>query len=162
MFNEAIKYGKRILNFVKTKKKVDSIVRSMSIEDKIQLGMNERKAQKSKYLDMGYSILLIKRFIKEVDGLPIAFFDVIQNEDGLTLSVGTRSEFQGKGYGSEITREALKWIKQHLNVKGIISTGIRVDNKPSIRIAEKNGFELDPKTYTDTDNGMYVLYVLRK
>ena len=160
MFNELIKYSKRMVSFLKTKRKVDSIVRSMSIEDKIQLGMSERKAKKSKYLDIGYGILLIKRFIKEVNGLPVAFFDIFQNEDGLILSVGTRGEFQGKGYGSEVTHEAMEWINKHLKVKGKIATGVRVDNTPSIKIAKKNGFELDPSSYTD--DGMWVLYVYQK
>ena len=157
--NEVIKYIKRMLSFIKTKKKVDSIIRSMNSEDIMQLGMNEHDAKKLKYVDILYGILLVKRFIKEVNGLPVAFFDVFQNEDGLNLVVGTRSEFRGKGYGSEITRQALEWIK-HLDIKGKITTGIRVDNKPSIKIAEKNGFELDPKSYTE--DGKWVLYVYKE
>ena len=155
--NETIEYIKRILNFIKTKKKVDEIIRSMNAEDKRKLGMNEHNVRKSKYLDMGYSILLVKRFIKEVNGLPVAFLDVIQNEDSIIFAAGTRGEFQGKGYGTEIARQALEWIKQ-LNIKGRLYTWIQVDNDASIALAKKNGFECE----SYTDDGMWVLYVYKE
>lgn len=157
LLGRATRYTKRTLNFLKTKKKVDSIIHSMDDEDKRKLGMSN-----SRYLDISYGRILVKRFIKEVDKLPVAFFDVLQDGDNLSLVVGTRGgmEFRGKGYGSETTRRALEWINKHTNmVKGKVYAGVRVDNKASIAIAKKNGFELDPKSYSD--DGMWVTYVYR-
>lgn len=154
--------AKRTLSFLKTKKKVDNIIRSMDNEDKRKIGMNERDARNSQYLDISYGKHLVKRFIKEVDKLPVSFFDVLQDGDNLSLVVGTRGgmEFRNNGYGSEITRQALEWINKHSNmVKGKVYAGIRVDNKYSIAIAKKNGFELDPKSYSD--DGMWVTYVYK-
>lgn len=47
---------------------------------------------------------------------------------------------QGKGYASEAAAAALAWADEHLNAPEIVAV-IDPDNAPSIRVAEKAGFD---------------------
>ena len=147
----------RVKQTAKTKHKVDEIIDSMSPDDRDKV-----LAGCDRYLDLEEGEHVAKRALKEIDGVPVSFFDILEDsEDTFVLSLGTRSgeQYRGKGYASEVADQAMTWLeknKKRLPQKKIV-WGVRVDNIGSIKIAEKHGFELDKDSYSD--DGKWVNYV---
>lgn len=147
----------RIKAAAKTMKAVDSIINSMNADDK-----NKVLAGSDHYLSLEEGEYVMKRFVKNYGKIPVSFFDIMEeDETSLNVALGTRSgdKYRGKGYGSEVAEQAIKWIEKNKKrlTQSQIVWGVRTDNVGSIRIAEKNGFVLDEDSYSD--DGEWVNYI---
>lgn len=119
----------------KSDESVNSIVRSMSEEDKRKMNL---------YEDYDHSDL-IKRILKKVGDTPASFLD-IQNVDGsMNVTVGTRSgqKYRGKGYANDLVKKGTAWWDKNKSKYGNkkLSWWVLENNKGSIRLAEKNNFK---------------------
>lgn len=152
---QRLKYRNRTINNNKSIDKVNSIINSMSDDDKDKI-----LAGSNYYLNFEQGSSVIKRFMKNYGDIPVSFFDVLEDESSINVILGTRSgdEYRGKGYGSKVAEQAIRWIDNNSDKlsQDKIVWGVRVDNKPSIRIAEKNGFVIDKNSYSD--DGKWVNY----
>ncbi len=85
-----------------------------------------------------------------------------QEIDGKTeIEVGYRlsDEFWKQGYGTEAAWGCILYAKDTLKTASVISL-IRAINKPSIRVAKKNGFKLEKETiFHDLPHLIYRLYL---
>ncbi len=95
----------------------------------------------------------VKRFIEKSGDVPISFFDIIGDEKGVAISIGTRagSEYRNKGYCSRVARKGMKWLDAHKDEYDQIVWWARKDNAGSIKIAEKSGFKLDEASVLPDD-----------
>jgi RimJ/RimL family protein N-acetyltransferase len=148
------RYRKQTINAYSTSKDVNDIIKSMNKDDRDKV-----LAGSDHYLNKEEGSSVVKRIIKKVDGKPVAFFDLLEDGEELQLALGTRSgkKYRGKGYGSEVTKQAMDWVeknKHKLKQKRIV-WGVRKDNTASIRLAEKNGF----KYQKGSENDGWVNYV---
>ena len=152
-----LKYTQRARNAAKTKEYVDNIINSMSKDDRDKV-----LAGSDSYLNYEEGSHVAKRVLKKIGDIPISFFDLLEDDtDTLMVALGTRSgaEYRGKGYGSKAAEQALKWLESNNEKYGYknVIWGVRVDNIGSIKIALKNGFELDKDSYSE--DGQWVNYV---
>lgn len=121
---------------------------------------NKILAGSDHYLNLEEGATVAKRVIKKMGNKPIAFFDILEDgDDTFQLALGTRGgkKYRGKGYGSQVTKEAMDWLeknKHKVSQKKIV-WGVRKDNTASIKLAEKYGFELEP----GSENEGWVNYV---
>ncbi len=151
-------YRNRTINAYKTSGDVNSIIKSMSKDDKNKLAIGDDDV----YLTFEQGASLIKRIIqKDAKNMPASFFDILEDGDDLQIALGTRSgeEYRNKGYVSKAVKQGLSWYdknKEKIGKKQMI-WGVRTDNQASIHIAKKNGFVLDPNSYSD--DGKWVNYV---
>ena len=150
-----LQYRNRTIKANESSEKVNSIINSMSDDDKDKV-----LAGSDHYLNFDEGSSVIKRFIKEYGDIPISFFDALEDGNIINVAFGVRSgnEYRGKGYGSKAAEQAIKWIDNNsdkLSQEKIV-WGVRTDNIPSIKIAEKNGFKIDPNSYSD--DGKWVNY----
>lgn len=149
---------RRLVSASKTREKIDQIIESLSSDDKDKI-----LAGSDHYLNVEEGSHVVKRFLSTYGDLPVGFFDLLEDgEEDIQVCLGTRSgsEYRGKGIGSDLTEQAVKYIKRNKNrlPQKRVVWGVRVDNIPSIKIAQKNGFVLDPTSYSDDKT--WVNYVL--
>ncbi len=73
------------------------------------------------------------------------------------VSVMTRKDYQGKGYGKKAVAAGMKWLKE----AGIerVNWGAKVDNSPSIELAKSLGFEYIRQGKYDKTISQYVKYL---
>lgn len=126
----------------KTKKDVDSIIATMSKKER-QLLMDDR----SEYLSVEQGKKVVHRSLKKHGSTPVAFFDVFDDGEVLTVAVGTRSgeEYRGKGYASKCVQKGLSWYdknKDKFENKRLVWWAKR-ENIASKKLAAKNGFVRD-------------------
>lgn len=148
-------YRDRTVRAGKTKNAVEEIIGTMTADEKDKLAIDEEG-----YLSFEQGSSVCKRILKKHGNTPVAFFDVLDDGDAFQLSMGTRSgkDFRGKGYASKAASEGVAWMNKNYSKYGKKKAvwGVRVDNKASIRIAEKNGFVLDKNSYSE--DGKWVNY----
>ena len=84
---------------------VNDIINTMSKEDRKSLNLSGNK-----YRD---NPLLVKRFIKKVNGEPVAFFDIVGDKSGVAVTVGTRSgdKYRHKGYGKRCCQTRKEMVR---------------------------------------------------
>lgn len=142
--------GNRVRKTAKTRDKVEDIIKTLSKDEKIKLGMN---ADDPQYLTIQEGEHVLHRYLKEIGDIPVSFFDLLDDGDTINLAFATRSgkNYRGKGYGSEAAKQALNWLDKHPNIqKGRdVIWGVKTDNKASIAVAEKMGFKRDESSYND-------------
>ena len=113
--------------------------------DKIESGEFFKKVQQ-KYKTDGYSFWAV---IRQADNKFIGICGLLsQIIDGKTeTEIGYRlsDDFWNQGYGTEAAKGCISFAKEKLKLTSIISL-IRPANKPSIRVAEKNGLTLEKET----------------
>lgn len=90
------KARKRAIDVNRNMDAVNDIVKTMSRKDKELLNLDGDVYQQS--AEDGYAY--VKRFIEKSGDVPISFFDIIGDEKGVAISIGTRagSEYRNKGY----------------------------------------------------------------
>lgn len=139
-------YRRRHMNADRTEQEVDDIISSMNKEDKRKI-----LAGSSYYLKNDQYSSVVKRSIqRDKNGKAVSFMDLLDDGDEMQLAIGTRSgkQYRGKGYASKAAKECMDWVKKNkskLKYKRIV-WGVAANNTASIKIAEKNGFKLDPKS----------------
>ena len=134
---------KRAIKAAKTKPDVDSVVDSLTDHELYLFGINDRSEG---YLSLEQGEYVVKRFLKKHGKTPIAFFDILREGDDLNIALATRhgEEYRGKGYASELTKRGMDWLSKHPDLFDTILWSPREENTASRRLAEKNGFKLDP------------------
>lgn len=70
---------------------------------------------------------------------------IIDGENETEVGYRLSDEFWNQGYGTEAAKGCIIYAKDKLKLPSIISL-IQSVNKPSIRVAEKNGFKLEKET----------------
>lgn len=137
---------------------VEDIIHSMSKKEQDWV-----LAGSDHYLNLEERSTLAKRVvIKDKNGTPASFFDLLEDgERDMQIALGTRSgsDYRGKGYASKAAKQAIDWVDRNqdkIKQKNLI-WGVHVDNTGSIKIAEKNGFKIDKKSYSS--DGKWVNYV---
>lgn len=107
---------------------VYEIIRTMSKEDKELMGLSEGHPEADK---------IVKQFIKKVDGVPVAFFQIRYICSRYSIVIGTRSgiEYRNRGYASEVAAEGKRWLDTHFDEFDYVFYVVRKDNTASINIA---------------------------
>lgn len=148
----------RIVRSEGSTKDVEDIIHSMNKKEQDWV-----LAGSDHYLNLEERSTLAKRVvIKDKNGTPASFFDLLEDgERDMQIALGTRSgsNYRGKGYASKAAKQAIDWVDRNqdkIKQKNLI-WGVHVDNTGSIKIAEKNGFKLDKKSYSS--DGKWVNYV---
>jgi RimJ/RimL family protein N-acetyltransferase len=102
---------------------------------------------RSRYKTDGYSYWAV---VRKTDNEFIGICGILDQEiDGQVESeIGYRllDTFWCNGYGTEAAKGCIDYAKEKLSKKSVISL-IRSVNIPSIRVAEKNGFQFEKKTF---------------
>lgn len=148
--------GNRTRQAWKTKSKVDDIISTMSKDERDKLGLD-----KNGYLSFEEGAFVAKRVLIEDGDTPVAFFDLLDDDANYNVALGVRSDkkYRSKGYATKAAKKGMDWYernKARIGDKPVV-WGVRTDNEPSIKIAKKLGFELDPSSYSDNDK--WVNYV---
>lgn len=138
---------RRAVKAAKTKSDVDSIVDSLTDHELYLFGTNRKEG----YLTLEQGEYVVKRFIKRHGNEPVAFFDLLRDGDDLNVALATRhgEKYRGKGYASEVTKRGMDWLAKHPELFESVIWGPREENTASRRLAEKNGFKLDPNATKD-------------
>lgn len=139
----------------RTASQVDSIINSMSDDDRSKL-IEEGDV----YLPVEQASRIVKRILIKHGKTPISFFDIKEGKDSLYMTLGTRSgdKYRNKGYASEAARRGIDWMEKHKSQlsQTRLVWGVRTDNIPSMKIAQRNGFNLHPGS--DPKHDEWVLY----
>ena len=110
-------------------------------------------------LEQGEHVL--KRILLKEGKTPVAFFDLLDDGDTINVVLGTRSseKYRGKGYASTAAKKGLEWYEKHKEEYGnkIVVWAPKLENKASIKIAEKNGFERDETSISE--DGEWINYL---
>ena len=149
------------MNMSKTRKNMDAIndiVSTMSKRDKQLLNLSDDVYQR--HIEDGVNV--VKRIVKKVNGVPVSFFDVIGDNSGVAISIGTRrgNDYRNKGYASAVAKQGKKWLDAHADEFDQIVWWAKKDNLSSIKIAQKIGLKLDEMSILPDDP--WVKYEYRK
>ena len=138
----------RIRRSDKTAPKVQQIIDTMTEDEKNRLGLNPNA--NGQYIAREDHALVCRRILMEIGDKPVAFFDVFENQDAETgkgrydIAIGVSHDEQGKGYGTKIAKQGMKYVDKLVEENDLEANwGPRKDNKASIALAKKYGFEYD-------------------
>lgn len=125
----------------RTSNKVQSIVNTMSNDERRKLGGDPNKP----YMDQNEIQSVAKRFLKENGDIPIAFLDIYYATNSGTIVIGTNRDYRGKGNAADLVKKAKKWLEtpQAQEILGMNSLNwfaLR-NNEASINLAKKSGFK---------------------
>jgi hypothetical protein len=138
----------------KTRNAVEDIVNSLSADEKLKLGMNPDEKE---YLTYEQGSQVVKRIIKRSGNTPVAFFDILDDDNTANTVVATRSgdKYRGKGYAKECAQKGMAWFEKNKSRFEFdkIYWGVRTDNPASIKIAKDLWFKGKPgRKWTDPDD----------
>lgn len=138
--------GKRRAYALRTHGDVEKIFNSFSKKDKRLLDAEEDDTEYMSREATAYWVS--KRFIAKHGDDPVAFMDVIKSPDSRNaqISIGVDSNYRGQGYADRLAKRGSKWIDQHMDEFDNVEWGAYKENEASLRLAKKNGFELDRET----------------
>jgi len=147
-------YRDRVIRAGKTRNAVEDIVNSLSADEKLKLGMNPDEKE---YLTYEQGSQVVKRIIKRSGNTPVAFFDILDDDNTANIVVATRSgdKYRGKGYAKECAQKGMAWFEKNKSRFEFdkIYWGVRTDNPASIKIAKDLGFKGKPgRKWTDPDD----------
>ena len=130
---------------------VNRILSTMDDTDRDRLNLEAPSDNNpSGYLSVEQGAVVAKRILlKDSNNTPVAFFDLLDDGDSYNIALGTRygKEYRGKGHAKQAVRYGMDWYEANKDKPAI--WGVKVDNIPSIRLAEEQGFELDKNSYSD-------------
>jgi len=151
-------YYRRGVRFKKTEPHVDRIFNSMPKEEKDKLTYYD-----DTYLTQKEASQLMKRILVKVGDTPVAFCDVLGDDDtyaSLAVGVSNDEKYRNHGYGKKAARQAMNWYEKHKDdIPGDLWWGARSDNEPSIRIAKGLGFERNYPDTTDKYGNTWEYYI---
>lgn len=118
----------RAKRIAKTKQYVDDIVKTLTNEERNMLGTKD-----GEYLSMEAGECVVKRFMKFSEDIPVAFFDIFENDTYFDVAVATRNgqEYRNRHYAYSVAQLGIIWYNKHKN-------GFK--NKPLIWMAKKTMF----------------------
>lgn len=87
----------------------------------------------------------LKTFMAKYKDVPISSFSVWgdENKGEAAVSIMTRSDYQGQGYGSAVVKRGMEWIEKNPDIMTVY-WDVRIDNRESIALAKKYGFRKMP------------------
>lgn len=149
----------RAIKTAKTKSDVDEIIGTWSKGDRKFFMLD--KDEDYLTLDQGEHVL--HRILIKDKGIPVSFFDILDDGDAIQVALGTRSgdNYRGKGYAKKATEKMIKWLdKNHdrLGNRPIIWAPYKT-NVGSVKLAQQYGFVEDPSSISD--DGQVVNYIRR-
>jgi GNAT superfamily N-acetyltransferase len=135
-------YHRRATNAAKTKKDVDRIWKSMSLDDRKMMGNDDPKSKEFLSVDEGEYV--VKRFLDKDKGTPVAWLDIMTTirPGHLTVAVGTDPAYRGQGRASKLVKQGVDWFDKnaHKYNATYLGYGAYSNNIGSRRAAEKAGF----------------------
>ena len=140
-----------------TKPYVDEIISTMNSDDLDKLGMNS-SGQYLNYKDCGF---IVKRILLFDNEIPVAFFDILDDDVQYNIAIGTRSDikYRNKGYASSAAKQGMTFYNKYKKLfKKKVIWGVRTDNIASIKIAESLGFIKDNNSYSDDNKWINYVY----
>ncbi len=82
------------------------------------------------------------------------------DEHTRNLGYCIHTEYQGRGYASEVVMEIMKYAHKILNVHKLVS-GTAVENEPSVKLLLKSGFSIVDKckgSFVDDEQGNPIIF----
>lgn len=141
------------------KKEVQDIVDHMSETDKKSLGLI--REDNGKIYANGDDKWIIRRILLRLDGMPIGFFDVLGNGSTANISMGIRSDYHRKGYGTTLCKAGMDWVNTNLQTYDHIEWNTLETNAASQKLAKKFGFVEWPDMDYSNENGKYISFIKR-
>lgn len=154
-------YRRNVKRNLGTTKAVNSIVRSLSEEEKHKLGQYD----KGNWINTKHEYETLankgKTFVKYINDKPAGFLEIWTNgEREGQVAIATHKNYRGQGVSTELVNNAKKWVNQYgYKMMDQLDWWVREDNAASIHLAEKNGFKFD-KTEPDPYGNTYRKYVM--
>lgn len=147
----------RAYDALKTKDKVEDIYKSMSSKD-----LNLLDADGDEYMTVKEGERLVYRALQEIGDTPVAFFDIMEYDNVMNVTLGTRDgeEYRGKGYATKAAKEAVEWYDKHheeFNNKPL-SWAAKKENIGSQKVAQKAGFKMEDRTNIPEDDPWVMFY----
>ena len=139
----------------KTVNQINSIYRHLDKKQK-QFVTDEDVAPK-RFTDVDeHTNYALKSFIAYDKKKPVSTVTAWKQREGeAAISIMTRKDYQGKGYGSNLVREGMQWLE----TSGIkrVYWGANIHNNPSIELAKAAGFKyMKMANYNDRMSVIYV------
>ncbi len=113
-----------------------------------------------RYQSDGYGFwAVIRRTDETFIGICGLLSQKIDGKNEIEVGYRISDQFWNQGYGTEAAKGCIMYAKDKLKTPSIISL-IRSVNKPSIRVAEKNGFKLEKEAmFQELPHLVYRLYL---
>lgn len=100
---------------------------------------NSYKAPKKFTNNKEHEQYALKSFIAYDKKRPVSVMTAWkQGDNEAAISVMTRKDYQGKGYGSKVVKEGMKWLESS-GIKDAVWEA-NINNSASIEMARRNGF----------------------
>ena len=149
-------YRRRVIRNQNTKDDVNDILSTFSKTDYERFDIDPEE----EYVSFEMGAALAKRIIVRDGDMPVAFFDIFEDRQGVNVAIGARSgeDYRGKGYATKAAKQGMGWYernKERFDGK-TVTWGVRTDNEASIRIAKKMGFVEDPMSLSK--DGQWINY----
>lgn len=138
--------GRRRAYALRTHRDVEKIFNSFSKKDKQLLDAGEDDNEYMSREATAYWVA--KRFVSKHGDEPVAFMDVIKSPDSRNaqIAIGVDANHRGEGYADKLAKRGAEWIDQHMDEFDNVEWGAYKENPASIRLAQKNGFQLERET----------------
>ena len=102
---------------------------------------------------------VIRRTDKAFIGICGLLSQTIDGKNEIEVGYRLSDKFWNQGYGTEAAKGCIMYAKDELKIPSIISL-IQSVNKPSIRVAEKNGLKIEKETmFQELPHLVYRLYL---
>ena len=141
----SVSTGKRLRKVTKSRdyKNANKIYDTLTKREKFYVTADEKipkqyvtKEEYSKKND----VLIYSKLLK-VDKVPVAVVDAWRHEKTAEISILTNRNERGKGYASEIVEDMIDSLNKNPEIEEIL-WGVHKDNKSSIGLAKKYGFDV--------------------
>ena len=139
-----------------TKPYVDEIISTMNADDQDKLGMHE-SGDYLDYIDCGF---IVKRVLLFDNDIPVAFFDILDDDVHYNIALGTNIKYRNKGYAKKAAEQGMQYYNKYKFIfknKKVI-WGVRTDNIASIKIAKSLGFIIDENSYSEDNTWVNYIY----
>lgn len=140
-------------------KDTNSIYSTLSTKDKHLVADTKTKPQKT-FIKPSEEKYIINQILVKYGNKPVSALDIWnQGDNEASISIMTDPNYRGKGLASVSVKEAIKWFDNQNNIRQL-SWGVKSENTPSRKLAEKHGFEMIPGSTEKWDD--WVVYAKNK
>jgi ribosomal-protein-alanine N-acetyltransferase len=124
----------------------------------------EKTKETVKYLISNYDnkYPLVYGIILKEKNIIIGHINLSIIDKGIEIGYAIATDYQNKGYASELIVPFTSWAKENFKLENIYGI-VKLDNIPSWKILERNGFSLlEEKKYKKYFNGEYITRIYVK